>query len=65
MFNNCTVLFLFYLFFHITETKRRRVPVSSSYIGCLRNVQINQATLSFKSVTNVFGSIDVNECPAE
>ncbi|MCI4383457.1 hypothetical protein PGIGA_G00026660 [Pangasianodon gigas] len=49
----------------VPETKRKRVPVWSSYLGCLRNVQINQAALSFKSVSSVFGSVNVNECPAE
>ncbi|KAK3533777.1 hypothetical protein QTP70_027346 [Hemibagrus guttatus] len=49
----------------VPETKRKRLPVWSSYMGCLRNVQINQAALSFKSVSRVFGSVNISECPAE
>ncbi|KAF4083188.1 hypothetical protein AMELA_G00137080 [Ameiurus melas] len=49
----------------VPESKRKRVPVWSSYMGCLRNVQINQAALSFQSVNSVFGSVNVSQCPAE
>ncbi|KAI5626541.1 laminin subunit alpha-3-like, partial [Silurus asotus] len=49
----------------VPEPKRKQVPVWSSYMGCLRNVQMDQASLSFKSVSSVFGAINVNECPAE
>ncbi|KAF5898538.1 cathepsin L1-like [Clarias magur] len=49
----------------IPESKRKRVPVWSSYMGCLRNVQINQAALSFQSVSRVFGSVNISECPAK
>lgn len=56
-----------YIFIHIVneETKRKKVPVWSSFMGCLRNLQINQAALSFVSVSNVFPLVNVNECPTE
>ncbi|KAM9461695.1 laminin subunit alpha-3 [Clarias gariepinus] len=49
----------------IPESKRKILPVWSSYVGCLRNVQINQAALSFQSVSSVFGSVNISECPAQ
>ncbi|XP_060735469.1 laminin subunit alpha-3 [Tachysurus vachellii] len=49
----------------VPGSKRKRVPVWNSYMGCLRNVQINLAALPFKSVSSVFGSVNISECPAE
>ncbi|XP_036442969.1 laminin subunit alpha-3 [Colossoma macropomum] len=47
------------------EKKRRRVPVWSSFVGCMRNVQINQAAVSFESITSIFGPVNTNECPGD
>ncbi|XP_076880257.1 laminin subunit alpha-3 [Brachyhypopomus gauderio] len=47
----------------VPEHKRKKVPVWKSYVGCLRNIQINQAAVLFQSFTGVFGPINVNECP--
>ncbi|KAL6469402.1 hypothetical protein MHYP_G00229260 [Metynnis hypsauchen] len=47
----------------VPEMKRKRVPVWNSFVGCMRNVQINQAAVSFQSDTSVFGPVNTSECP--
>ncbi|KAL7867133.1 hypothetical protein AOLI_G00149470 [Acnodon oligacanthus] len=49
----------------IPEMKHKRVPVWSSFVGCMRKVQINQAAVSFESVTSVFGPVNTSECPGD
>ncbi|KAI4872935.1 hypothetical protein NFI96_023621 [Prochilodus magdalenae] len=49
----------------VPEKKRRRVPVWSSFVGCIRNVQVNQAAVSFQSVSSVFGPVNTKECPGD
>uniref|UniRef100_W5LF91 Laminin, alpha 3 n=1 Tax=Astyanax mexicanus TaxID=7994 RepID=W5LF91_ASTMX len=49
----------------VPDRKRKRVPVWSSFVGCMRNVRINQEPVSFDTITSVFGPVNTNECPED
>ncbi|XP_065101483.1 laminin subunit alpha-3 isoform X2 [Paramisgurnus dabryanus] len=49
----------------ISENSRKGVEKQTSYVGCLRNLRLNNGALSFEEMTSVFGPINMNECPAE
>ncbi|XP_041861831.1 laminin subunit alpha-3-like isoform X2 [Melanotaenia boesemani] len=46
-------------------TNRHIAPVSSPFIGCLRNVRFNRKSVGFEMNSRVFGPVSVNKCPAE
>jgi len=45
------------------ENVREGVEMTS-YMGCLRNVQLNKTPVSFED-GSVFGPINIDECPVE
>ncbi|XP_066503910.1 laminin subunit alpha-3 isoform X2 [Hoplias malabaricus] len=49
----------------VPEKNRKRVHVWTSFVGCMKNVQINQIAVSFQSLTSVFGPVNTYECPAD
>ncbi|XP_058615588.1 laminin subunit alpha-3 isoform X2 [Onychostoma macrolepis] len=49
----------------ISENRSEEVEMRESYVGCLRNVRLNQNPITFDDVTSIFGPINTNECPAE
>uniref|UniRef100_A0A9J8AVS3 Laminin, alpha 3 n=2 Tax=Cyprinus carpio TaxID=7962 RepID=A0A9J8AVS3_CYPCA len=48
----------------ISENRREGVEMRASYVGCLRNVWLNQHPITFYDIST-FGPINTNECPAE
>uniref|UniRef100_UPI003AAC4457 laminin subunit alpha-3 n=1 Tax=Centroberyx gerrardi TaxID=166262 RepID=UPI003AAC4457 len=46
-------------------TKRNSVPVSSWFVGCLRNVRVNGRPVDFEAASSVVGPVSVNKCPAD
>ncbi|XP_057697936.1 laminin subunit alpha-3 [Corythoichthys intestinalis] len=45
-------------------TESSRAPVTSPYIGCLRDVNINGGNIAFETqAVTVIGAVDVNSCP--
>ncbi|XP_023853748.1 laminin subunit alpha-3 [Salvelinus sp. IW2-2015] len=46
-------------------SKHKGVPVSSSFVGCLRNIKVNKKPVVFKTASSVVGPVNVNECPAD
>ncbi|KAI2650441.1 Laminin subunit alpha-3 [Labeo rohita] len=49
----------------ISENRSEEVEMRESYVGCLRNVRLNQNPVTFDDVTSIFGSVNTNECPVE
>ncbi|XP_043079405.1 laminin subunit alpha-3 isoform X2 [Puntigrus tetrazona] len=49
----------------ISENRSKGVEMQASYVGCLRNMLLNQNPITFDDATGIFGSINTNECPAE
>ncbi len=47
------------------ENQSEEVEMRASYVGCLRNVRLNQNPITFDDVKSIFGPINTNECPAE
>ncbi|XP_070764977.1 laminin subunit alpha-3 [Enoplosus armatus] len=46
-------------------TKQSRVPVSSPFVGCLRNVKLNGRPVAFETGSRVVGPVSINRCPAD
>ncbi|XP_064409675.1 laminin subunit alpha-3 isoform X2 [Latimeria chalumnae] len=40
------------------------LPTRTSYVGCLRNVKINEKLVSFTKVAAVHGAVSLSRCPA-
>ncbi|XP_044054261.1 laminin subunit alpha-3 isoform X2 [Siniperca chuatsi] len=45
-------------------TKQNRVPVSSPFVGCLRNVILNGRPVAFETASRMVGPVSINRCPA-
>ncbi|XP_051232166.1 laminin subunit alpha-3 isoform X2 [Dicentrarchus labrax] len=45
-------------------TKQNRVPVSSPFVGCLRNVKLNGRPVALEAGSRVVGLV-INKCPAD
>ncbi|RXN37281.1 laminin subunit alpha-3-like protein [Labeo rohita] len=52
-------------FHYVKENRSEEVEMRESYVGCLRNVRLNQNPVTFDDVTSIFGSVNTNECPVE
>ncbi|XP_055364396.1 laminin subunit alpha-3 isoform X2 [Betta splendens] len=49
---------------HVGGTaKYSRAPVSSPFLGCLRNLEINRRPVAFEAESRVFGPVSINTCP--
>ncbi|XP_016317754.1 laminin subunit alpha-3 [Sinocyclocheilus anshuiensis] len=48
----------------ISENRSEEVEMQASYVGCLRNVRLNQNPITFDGITSIFGPIN-SKCPAE
>ncbi|XP_050933340.1 laminin subunit alpha-3 [Lates calcarifer] len=46
-------------------TNYRQVPVSSPFVGCLRNVKVNGGPLAFKTESRVVDPVSIDRCPKE
>ncbi|XP_027146264.1 laminin subunit alpha-3-like isoform X1 [Larimichthys crocea] len=46
-------------------TNQNRASVSSPFIGCLRNVNLNGRPVVFETGYRLFGSVGINSCPAD
>ncbi|XP_046883214.1 laminin subunit alpha-3-like isoform X2 [Hypomesus transpacificus] len=50
----------------IPEVSRHpSLPITSSFLGCIQNMQINENLVSFEKLSGVFGSVNTRECPSE
>ncbi|KAL1251410.1 hypothetical protein QQF64_019206 [Cirrhinus molitorella] len=49
----------------ISENRNKEVEMRESYVGCLRNVRLNQNPITFGNVTSIFGSVNTIDCPVE
>ncbi|XP_072516815.1 laminin subunit alpha-3 isoform X2 [Salminus brasiliensis] len=49
----------------VPERKHKRVPVWSSFVGCMRNVKINQESVPLETLTSVFGPVNTSGCPED
>ncbi|XP_034561522.1 laminin subunit alpha-3 [Notolabrus celidotus] len=47
------------------SSHKHRLPVSSLFIGCLRDVTLNGLPVSFESGSTVVHPVSINGCPAE
>ncbi|XP_026201198.1 laminin subunit alpha-4-like [Anabas testudineus] len=45
-------------------TKYSQLPVSSPFVGCLRNVRINNRPVAFETEYTVVDPVSINRCPA-
>ncbi|KAJ8396824.1 hypothetical protein AAFF_G00014230 [Aldrovandia affinis] len=43
--------------------QHKKLPIKSSFIGCIRNLRINRKPLSFGEASQVFGPVNLQECP--
>ncbi|KAG7487412.1 hypothetical protein MATL_G00023120 [Megalops atlanticus] len=41
-----------------------KLPVRSSFVGCMRNVRIDRKNVSFEEASHAFGPVNLRECPA-
>uniref|UniRef100_A0A665UIL9 Laminin subunit alpha 3 n=1 Tax=Echeneis naucrates TaxID=173247 RepID=A0A665UIL9_ECHNA len=39
------------------------LPVTSSFVGCIQDMRINDDTVSFERLSSVFGPVNLKECP--
>ncbi|KAI1891332.1 hypothetical protein AGOR_G00142710 [Albula goreensis] len=44
--------------------EHNKLPLRSSFLGCMRNLQINRKSVSFRAASKVFGPVNLRECPA-
>ncbi|XP_068196189.1 laminin subunit alpha-3-like isoform X2 [Antennarius striatus] len=44
-------------------TAHQRLPVTSSFVGCIRDMRINGKPVSFDRLSSVFGPVNLRECP--
>ncbi|KAG9334346.1 hypothetical protein JZ751_008232 [Albula glossodonta] len=44
--------------------EHNKLPLRSSFLGCMRNLQINRKSVSFRGASKVFGPVNLRECPA-
>ncbi|XP_052447159.1 laminin subunit alpha-3 [Carassius gibelio] len=49
----------------ISENRSEEVEMRASYVGCLRNVWLDQNPVTFEDITSIFGPLNTNECQAE
>ncbi|XP_047442348.1 laminin subunit alpha-3 [Mugil cephalus] len=45
-------------------TNKNRAPVSSPFVGCLRNVKLDERSVSFEAESRVVGPVSIAGCPA-
>ncbi|KAM7388561.1 hypothetical protein PAMP_024728 [Pampus punctatissimus] len=46
-------------------TKQNQIPVSSPFVGCLRNVKVNGRSDAFETGSRVFDHVSINKCPVD
>ncbi|XP_047199147.1 laminin subunit alpha-4-like [Hippoglossus stenolepis] len=46
-------------------TRYSRVPVSSPFVGCLRNVKINGKPVVYEEESRVYDPVSINRCPKD
>lgn len=49
--------------FRSGTTKYSRLPVPSPFVGCLRNVKINERPVAFETESRVVDPVIINRCP--
>ncbi|XP_029380661.1 laminin subunit alpha-3-like isoform X2 [Echeneis naucrates] len=42
---------------------QQMLPVTSSFVGCIQDMRINDDTVSFERLSSVFGPVNLKECP--
>lgn len=42
---------------------QQALPVTSSFVGCIQDMRINDEPVSFERLSSVFGSVNLKECP--
>ncbi|XP_068614972.1 laminin subunit alpha-3-like [Brachionichthys hirsutus] len=43
--------------------QQQRLPVTSSFVGCIQDTRINGEPISFDKLSGVFGPVNLRECP--
>uniref|UniRef100_A0A667Z1C3 Si:ch211-241e1.3 n=1 Tax=Myripristis murdjan TaxID=586833 RepID=A0A667Z1C3_9TELE len=46
------------------RSMHQMLPVTSSFVGCLQNIWINNSPVSLERLSRVFGPVNLRECPA-
>lgn len=42
---------------------QQKLPVTSSFVGCIQDMRINGDSVSFDRPPGVFGPVNLKECP--
>ncbi|XP_053322196.1 laminin subunit alpha-3 [Spea bombifrons] len=43
--------------------KTQRIPVRTSFVGCLKNLKMNKKVISFSKISELHGAISLSRCP--